>query len=174
MNKSAMLLAIGFGLVVAISACQTGGTKKSAAFPEVPEGPGNRITHAAIGDRLHTTMTELQTSATRFWPQELEGSRAAGGQRADEAYDKAAELARRLAETAQQLPALVADAKLSDPDRRAFNAQSEALRQEALLLADAAERQDGDDMRLALHRIGDSCNACHQRFTEVAGALKEQ
>lgn len=170
MRKWAVVLAVGFGCTVALGGCRFGAGRQETDFPEPPRGPSDPAAHADLGDRLRSAMNELQRDTSRFWPQELEGS-SSGGRPAEEVFTRAGELSHRLADTAQALPALVDDSKLDDADRRAFRAQSEVLRQEALLLADAAERRDTADMRLVLHRIGETCTSCHQRFTSVAGPL---
>jgi cytochrome c556 len=102
-------------------------------------------------------------------PQDAESP---AGNEANLAIASAAALGDALAETAMKIPAAVANHKMSEADRRAFVAQAQTLRDQAIELRDAAKARKLERMQEAMDQLNTTCFACHSRFRDLAGELE--
>jgi cytochrome c556 len=86
-------------------------------------------------------------------------------------FAAAAELAAKLAQSADALPHTVAGINLGVADRRAFIEQSQALAVEAMRLGQAARKRSTKEMRRSLDAITTTCVSCHTRFRDFTPEL---
>lgn len=128
--------------------------------------------HALYDERLRDLMSEMQRTTNENWPEKMDDEHAPPNAK-DTAFsfDKAEPLADALAKSADRIPDTVAHLVMIEADRRAFRAQSETLRDQALRLSTAAKKRDTTEMRTVLQSIDATCRACHARFLDVSGPL---
>ena len=128
--------------------------------------------HAVYDDRLRDLMADMQAATNENWPEKVDEEHTPpSASDSSLAFEKAKPLADALARSAERIPETVAHLVMVEADRRAFRAQAETLRDQALLLSAAAKKRDSADMRGVLQNIDATCRACHARFLDVSGPL---
>ncbi|MEK7711301.1 MAG: cytochrome c [Planctomycetota bacterium] len=131
----------------------------------------NADRHWAHDERLRTLMADLDRASRTDWPQELQGEVKLTGPSRDTCLSEAADHAMALAEAAKKLPEATLRLRLSEVDRRSFNAQAETLYDQAKRLEQTARTGDVGGMQTALVEIDATCRSCHTRFRDVSGPL---
>jgi cytochrome c556 len=141
---------------------------KSPASQPVLEGP-----HWVQSRQLRGVMEQLSGLRGAIpkpdMPQDAESP---AGKQANLAIAAAAALGDALSQTAMRIPAAVADRKMTEADRRAFVAQAQTLRDQAVEFRDAAKARKLERMQDAMDQINTTCFACHSRFRDLAGELE--
>jgi cytochrome c556 len=94
------------------------------------------------------------------------------GKQANLAIEAVAALGEALSETAMKIPGAVANHKMNEADRRAFVAEAQTLRDQAIELRDAAKSRKLERMQAAMDQLNTTCFACHSRFRDLAGELE--
>lgn len=159
---------LGMSVWIVAVACDDGSRSAGAGRTATPPAR-----HAVHSERLRQIMQGMGTEVEKKWPQEIAEERAEAARRdRRRKFDKAAELARILSESAPLIPEAVSDVQLSETERETFLAQAETLQTQAGELRRAAEEQQLDEMEQVLQEIRTTCTACHQQFAELAGPVR--
>lgn len=126
--------------------------------------------HWVHDQRLREIMSSLVLEQP--WPERIDDRHV---HRRDEesraALSDARKLALALAGTAKEIPGLVAKVRMSEADRRSFQAQADTLFDQAEKLRRTAERGDVKAMQEVLFEIDATCSSCHTRFRDFSGLL---
>jgi cytochrome c556 len=89
-----------------------------------------------------------------------------------QAFDEASTLAEALAESTDTIECLAEERDMPEADRAAFLAQVDTLRTQAHRMNKMAASYNMQGVQLAFNEINATCNACHTRFRDYAGALR--
>ena len=152
----------------------------SCAQPNKPKrpmlAPGDNIQerHWVHSTKLRSVMAKIEQKTTATWPQEVEKEYAVRDRTAvDIALNDAMELATELAKAAAFIPESIVPVKMSEADRRGFNAQAATLVDQSYRLRDAALNRDIERMRRELSFIRATCRSCHERYRDVSGPMSD-
>ncbi|MCC7290652.1 MAG: cytochrome c [Phycisphaerales bacterium] len=166
-RRSLTMLAIVMGLSFVLSSCATP-SGKSARRQSPSTG------HWVYSQRLRAVMGEIDRQARTAWPQEV--SAATGSvseaERA-EALGRMDPLAAELAAAARRIPDTLTGARISEGDRRSFQALVDTLGEQAESLKARITSKDLDAARRVLTEINATCVSCHDRFRDLSGPMLE-
>lgn len=172
-TRHGILCTIGFvtaGLGLVSCAAHRASPQPEANSPIASASDPGR--HATYSRRLQDVMERLQRETIDHWPEPLDDEHVDAQRKSDRAaFAEARPLADALAFAADEIPRSVRHLVLLEADRRAFEAQAETLRDQALRLSAAARQRDRDQMRQVLDSINATCRSCHARFLDVSGPL---
>lgn len=115
--------------------------------------------HAVHDERLRQVMRRLQTLTADRLPQEMD-VRMINRTEARELAD----IAGSLASSSDEIPATLTSAELGDNDRAGFERLAMQLRADADQVRSYAERGDMDGVKMAVHNMTRTCNACHDAY----------
>lgn len=115
--------------------------------------------HAVRKERLRELMADMNRLAMERLPQEMDVS----SQRARDARELAA-VAEALADDAKAIPAVLADVRMSEEDRRVFISYADKLADEAVDLARLARAASLRNAQAKMDEMVTTCNACHSAF----------
>jgi cytochrome c556 len=178
--RRGVLAAVALGAVLAGAA--SCGSSRGGGRRDATPVPSDRVAgarrpgeHWVQGERLRQVMRQVSQQARRWptgVPADPEAAQSAEAQaEGDESFRDAAALADGLAEAARRIPRSVADHPMSADDRRAFTAEAERLRTQALELRRAARGRRVEQMQRRLDAIGATCVSCHSQYRDLAGDL---
>lgn len=127
------------------------------------------VRHAVHTDELQRVMSGLGKAVASTWPQEIQAEMR--DSRSTD-YEKAEQLARRLAETTRILPGTIRNSEMSAEDREVFLANVDLLASQASQLEASAREHRLQEMRRILGQIQTTCYGCHSQFRGEPGPLK--
>ncbi len=171
MPKSLLLIS-SLAAVVLTTSCATSGARDSSAADPPPEAMAGEARHAVHTAQLRRIMKDLGRRRRVSWPQEVEEEYAADERETRaQTLERSKHVASSLATASKLIPAAIADAEMSDEDRKGFAAQVDVLHKQSLDLHGLAIRGDVRGMKRLLEEIDATCKACHDRYRDVAGPL---
>jgi len=149
-----------------ISACS--GPEKVSQSPPIPSKE-----HWVHDSELRELMSKLVLEQP--WPERLD-SKEIGRDRpeSERVLRDAKKLGDALVRAAVTIPSLVVDVKMTEADRRAFEAQALTLRDQARALKRVANHGDVRAVHDVLMFIDSTCSTCHTRFRDFSGLLGPQ
>jgi cytochrome c556 len=115
--------------------------------------------HGVHSERLQQVMGGLERLSRERLPQAMDVREAR-----ERRVAVVVSVALAMADSAERIPAVVADVELEGEAREAFLGHAEALRRRALALAEAAPHLSMPALRAELDSVEATCQACHQRF----------
>ncbi|MBE7456684.1 MAG: cytochrome c [Phycisphaerae bacterium] len=163
----------GVALALVAAAAGLGACAKSDRGPVQTEPASGRSPHAhgVFSDRLRAIMTEVERAARTAWPQEVDAESSATASQRAAALTRMAGPAAGLEAAAGKLPDAVAHVRLSQADRRAFEALAATLGEQTGTLRARIDAGDLDGARETLTHINATCISCHERFRDVSGPM---
>jgi hypothetical protein len=169
------ILLIGVALLASCRSSESsaGGTGSAEALPvrqataaSPPAGP-----HWVQDTRLRTLMDGIAIKSATV-PEGTEDVESPASLQQKQSFDLAAALADTLAQTALQIPQVPGKDKLSEADRRGFDAEANTLHELALELKKGAQAHKIERMQSTLSTISSTCTACHTRYRDLTGFLQ--
>lgn len=164
-RRTLAMLAIVMGLSFVLSSCATP-SGKSAGRSSPSTG------HWVYSERLRTVMSEIDSKARTAWPQEVSAGSASEAERA-EALGRMDPLAAELAAAARRIPDTLTGSRISEGDRRSFQALVDTLGEQAESLKARITAKDLEAARRVLTEINATCVSCHDRFRDLSGPMLE-
>ncbi len=166
-RRTLAMLAIVMGLSFVLSSCATP-SGKSARRQSPSTG------HWVYSERLRAVMGEIDLKARTAWPQEVNAATGSvsEAERA-EALGRMDPLVTELAAAARRIPETLSGTRLSEGDRRSFQALVDTLGEQAESLKAQVTAKDLEAARRLLTEINATCVSCHDRFRDLSGPMME-
>ena len=127
--------------------------------------------HWTQGERLKKVMEQIAGLHGAFPKGLPEDAESSAGLEARRTLSEAAAVADALADAAKTIPSAVENKPMSVTDRRGFVAEAGRLRDQAVLLRDAARVNHVEPLQGMLDNINATCIACHSRYRDISGEL---
>ena len=127
--------------------------------------------HWVQGERLRKVMDQISGLRGAFPKGLPEDAESPSGREARQALAEAAAVSNALADAARQIADVVETRKLSEADRRGFLAEALTLHDQAILLRNAARRNQLEPLQGMLDNINATCISCHSRYRDLSGDM---
>lgn len=156
-------------LVVGLAACNKGEVQTADSPTKRAEVTPVPLQHWLQHAELRSLMKQIEEDRQKTVNTVAVGDAATLHPDAHRDFLAASEAAKRLALSAKEMRKVTADIQMTEEDRKAFDEEVDALRNEARKFSIITRKRRADLIEERMQALEATCISCHTRFRDMAG-----